>query len=83
MLWLSIEILNNPNRAVSKYWMIFLIFKSAQILMRLVDYYPIVLKSSVECRQVVLKFYNDSKMYVKVTRHYVKQCQKIVQYLEI
>ena len=35
--------------------MIFLIFKSAQILMRLVDYYPIVLKSSVEYKQAVLK----------------------------
>ena len=55
MLWLSIEILNNPNRAVSEYRIIFLIFKSTQILTRLVDYHPIVLKSSVECRQVVLK----------------------------
>ena len=77
MLWLSIEMLNNSNRAVSRYWIVFLIFKSTQILMRLVDYHPIVLKLSVECRQVcsVRNFVMMAEAYKAVCEAVSENCR--------
>ena len=59
MLWLSIEMLKIPNRAVSvfkvKINVHFIMFKCTPILLRLFDDHTHVLRSSLECRQVVLK----------------------------